>query len=98
MRCPQCQIEAWRHAGDLGFFDQATQPTSKAAGYPSTAPDALPVLDRLAQERAEDTPDDGGLIVADADLNFTVLSWMISRPDGIQADRSAHQRIGMRDV
>ncbi|WP_405697909.1 hypothetical protein OHA99_24865 [Streptomyces coelicoflavus] len=56
------------------------------------------MLDRLAQERAEDTPDDGGLIVADADLNFTVLSWMISRPDGIQADRSAHQRIGMRDV
>ncbi|MFC9059342.1 sporulation protein [Streptomyces sp. NPDC057074] len=84
--------------GDLGFFDHAKQPTPDSVGYPSTVPDALSMLDGLAQERAEDTPDDGGLIVADADLSSTVLSWMISRPDGIQADRPAHQRIGMRDV
>ncbi len=38
------------------------------------------------------------LNVADADLSSAVLSWMIARPDGIEADRPAQQRVGMRDV
>ncbi|WP_393098982.1 sporulation protein [Streptomyces sp. LN325] len=84
--------------GDLGFIDHAAQPaTPQPIGYPSSVPDVLSMLDGLADERAEAaTPDD--LVIADNDLNSAVLSWMIARPDGIEADRPTHQRIGMRDV
>ncbi|MFF3660841.1 sporulation protein [Streptomyces olivochromogenes] len=85
-------------AGDLGFFDHAAQPaTPQPIGYPGSVPDVLSMLDGLADERAEvATPD--RLMIADNDLNSAVLSWMIARPDGVEADRPAHQRIGMRDV
>ncbi|MFJ9006611.1 sporulation protein [Streptomyces canus] len=83
--------------GDLGFFDH-TQPTApQPIGYPTTVPDALTMLEDLTQQRAE-TPASDQLVIADADLSSAVLSWMIARPDGIQADKPAHQRIGMRDV
>ncbi|MGW7409199.1 sporulation protein [Streptomyces sp. NPDC054833] len=83
--------------GDLGFFDHTKSTAPEPVGYPSTVPDVLSMLDGLAQERA-DAPAPDQLIIADADLSSAVLSWMITRPDGIQADRPAHQRIGMRDV
>ncbi|MCX4611011.1 sporulation protein [Streptomyces mirabilis] len=84
--------------GDLGFFDHAAQPaTPQPIRYPSSVPDVLSIMDGLADERAEvATPDH--LVVADNDLNSAILSWMIARPDGVEADRPAHQRIGMRDV
>ncbi|MCN9239471.1 sporulation protein [Streptomyces sp. RY43-2] len=83
--------------GDLGFFDHTKPTAPEPIGYPSTVPDILSTLDGLAQERA-DAPTSDQLTVADADLSSAVLSWMISRPDGIQADRPATQRVGMRDV
>ncbi|MEV7200518.1 sporulation protein [Streptomyces griseoluteus] len=83
--------------GDLGFFDQTRPTTPEPIGYPSTVPEALSMLDGLAQERADVTPSDP-LNLADTDLSSAVLSWMISRPDGVQADRPALQRVGMRDV
>ncbi|MEU1519572.1 sporulation protein [Streptomyces sp. NPDC005811] len=83
--------------GDLGFFDHTKASAPEPTGYPSTLPEALSVLDGLAQERADATTTDR-LIVADADLSSAVLSWMIARPDGIEADRPAQQRVGMRDV
>ncbi|MFF5185348.1 sporulation protein [Streptomyces sp. NPDC000345] len=83
--------------GDLGFFDHTRASAPKPTGYPSTLPEALDVLDGLAQERA-DAPTTDRLIIADADLSSAVLSWMIARPDGIEADRPAQQRVGMRDV
>lgn len=82
---------------DLGFFDHTRQAAPDTVGYPSTVPDVLSMLDGLAQERAEEAVTDR-LLVADADLSTAVLSWMIARPDGVQADRPAHQRVGMRDV
>ncbi|MFJ8107116.1 sporulation protein [Streptomyces sp. NPDC096132] len=83
--------------GDLGFFDHTRTSTPEPTGYPGTLPETLSVLDGLAQERADATTTDR-LIVADADLSSAVLSWMIARPDGIEADRPAQQRVGMRDV
>ncbi|MFE7929976.1 sporulation protein [Streptomyces sp. NPDC057456] len=83
--------------GDLGFFDHAMQAAAQPIGYPSTVPGVLSLLDDLAQERA-DAPDPADMIVSNADLSSAVLTWMISRPDGIQADRPSHQRVGMRDV
>ncbi|CAM5310580.1 sporulation protein [Streptomyces fumanus] len=84
-------------SGDLGFFDHTQSAAPAPIGYPSTVHDVLSTLDGLAQERA-DTATPERLTVSDADLSSAVLSWMISRPDGIQADRPAHQRVGMRDV
>ncbi|MFE9939049.1 tetratricopeptide repeat protein [Streptomyces hirsutus] len=83
--------------GDLGFFGDAKTTAPQPVGYPSTVPDVLSMLDGLAQERT-DTPASDRLIVAESDLSSAVLSWMIARPDGIQTDRPAHQRVGMRDV
>jgi len=83
--------------GDLGFFDHSQSATPQPIGYPSTVPDVLTMLGGLADERAE-TPAPGQLVITEADLSSAVLSWMIARPDGVQADRPAHQRVGMRDV
>ncbi|MFD7815994.1 sporulation protein [Streptomyces sp. NPDC059785] len=83
--------------GDLGFFDTIPPTTPQPVGYPNTVPDVLSTLDDLAGERMEPS-DRAPLAVDDADLSSAVLSWMIGRPDGIQADRPAQQRIGMRDV
>ncbi|MFD9935425.1 sporulation protein [Streptomyces massasporeus] len=83
--------------GDLGFFDHTRPATPEPLGYPSTVPDVLSMLDGLGQERA-DTVTSEQLIVSDSDLSSAVLSWMIARPDGIQTDRPAQQRVGMRDV
>ncbi|WP_326752732.1 sporulation protein [Streptomyces hirsutus] len=83
--------------GDLGFFGDTKTTAPQPVGYPSTVPDVLSMLDGLAQERT-DTPASDRLIVAESDLSSAVLSWMIARPDGIQTDRPAHQRVGMRDV
>lgn len=83
--------------GDLGFLGPPRTPAAQPINYPSTVPDVLSVLEGLADERA-DAPTIDHLPVTDADLSSAVLSWMIGRPDGVQADRPAHQRIGMRDV
>ncbi|MFE1842672.1 sporulation protein [Streptomyces sp. NPDC059515] len=83
--------------GDLGFFDLARPAAPEPVKYPGTVPEALSLLGSLADERAE-TPAADQLTVADGELSSTVLSWMIARPDGIQVDRPAHQRVGMRDV
>ncbi|MFH9987173.1 sporulation protein [Streptomyces luteogriseus] len=83
--------------GDLGFFDHTQSTAPEPVGYPSTVPDVLSMLDGLAQERAEAAVTDR-LVVDDTDLSAAVLSWMIARPDGVQADNPAHQRVGMRDV
>lgn len=80
---------------DLGFpdpYEAAAPPTS---GYPETFADALAMLEETTEERA-DTP--SKLIVPDSETSAAVLSWMVSRPDGLQPDRPASQRVGMRDV
>ncbi|MEU9666793.1 sporulation protein [Streptomyces bobili] len=83
--------------GELGFFDHTQPAAPQPIGYPRGVPDVLSLLDDLAQERA-DAPGPADLVVSDTDLSSAVLTWMIARPDGIQADRPAHQRVGMRDV
>ncbi|MFG2800289.1 tetratricopeptide repeat protein [Streptomyces pseudovenezuelae] len=83
--------------GDLGFFDHSQQPAPQPIGYADTVLDVLSILERLA-DQSPDAPASDQLVIADGDLNSAVLSWMIARPDGIQADRPSHQRAGMRDV
>ncbi|MGW7020449.1 sporulation protein [Streptomyces decoyicus] len=83
--------------GDLGFFDQSKPTALPPTGYPQTVPDVLSMLDGLAEERVE-APSSSQLIIPDADLSSAVLSWIVARPDGIEADRPPSQRVGMRDV
>ncbi|MFJ2232527.1 sporulation protein [Streptomyces sp. NPDC087859] len=83
--------------GDLGFFDHAERATPQPIGYPGTVADVLSTLEHLADQRA-DAPASDQLTIADGDLSAAVLSWMITRPDGVQVDRPSNQRIGMRDV
>lgn len=82
---------------DLGFFGKVELSTPLPVTYPATTGDTLAALHDLSAERVVG-PDSGRLIVADGDLSAAVLSWMVSRPDGIQADRPVSQRVGMRDV
>ncbi|MDH2391922.1 sporulation protein [Streptomyces sp. HNM0663] len=82
---------------DLGFFPQAAPVAPVTVGYPQSLSEALSSLDSLTGERAE-TDTGNRLIIADGDLSAAVLSWMVARPDGIQADRQVSQRVGMRDV
>ncbi|MEV4501031.1 sporulation protein [Streptomyces klenkii] len=82
---------------DLGFFSGAEPTTSVSETYPATSTEALARLDGLSAE-SSDAPETGKLIVPDSDLNAAVLSWITARPDGITADRSGRQRVGMRDV
>ncbi|MFG2533219.1 sporulation protein [Streptomyces sp. NPDC048516] len=83
--------------GDLGFFDQSKPAAPPPAEYPRTVPDVLSMLDGLAEERAE-APSSSPLIIPEAGLSSAVLSWIVARPDGIEADRPASPRVGMRDV
>ncbi|MEU5130054.1 sporulation protein [Streptomyces mobaraensis] len=83
--------------GDLGFFREAEQPPPAVIVYPASSAEALAKLDSLGAEGG-DPAEESHLLVADGDLNAAVLSWITARPDGIQADRPASQRVGMRDV
>lgn len=83
--------------GDLGFFNHARPTAPQPVGYPGTVPEVLATLGTLADESVG-APVDDQLVIADGDLSSAVLSWMIARPDGIQADRPGRQRVGMRDV
>lgn len=84
---------------DLGFVAEPAPAAPVSISYPTEVSDALTMLDQLSGERAEPPEDDGdGLVIAEADLNSALVTWMLERPDGVQADRPAKQRVGMRDV
>ncbi|MEU3460433.1 sporulation protein [Streptomyces sp. NPDC006733] len=82
---------------DLGFHLAPTGAPPAVDGYPESLPAALNALDDLTQQRPEDTPA-GDLLLPEADVNSGVLSWLISRPDGLTVDTSNCRRVGMRDV
>ncbi|WP_217549062.1 tetratricopeptide repeat protein [Streptomyces sp. GbtcB6] len=83
--------------GDLGLFGAPEPAAPQPVAYLAVLPDALTALENLAEERTE--PESGSLlIVPDGEINAAVLSWIVARPDGVDADRHASQRVGMRDV
>lgn len=82
---------------DLGFSGVTINATLVGTSYAASLADALGVLDGLTQLRPEDGPSADELL-HDNDVNAAVLSWLVSRPDGLPADRTAARRIGMRDV
>ncbi|MFC4503237.1 MULTISPECIES: sporulation protein [Streptomyces] len=83
--------------GDLGLFGAPEPAIPQPVAYAAVLPDALTALEGLSEERPE--PESASLlIIPDGEINAAVLSWMVARPDGVQADRHSSQRVGMRDV
>lgn len=84
-------------AADLGLLG-ADQPIGHPQpAYPVALSDALSALDGLTQEVPSSTSATG-LVVADGDVNSAVLSWIVTRPDGLKPDAPGSRRVGMRDV
>ncbi|MBY8878390.1 sporulation protein [Actinacidiphila acidipaludis] len=66
-------------------------------GYAASLDEALAALDGLTQLRPGDEHPDGAAFMADSEVDSAVLSWMVSRPDGL-TDVPGTRRVGMRDV
>ena len=83
---------------DLGFPGTAT-PTAPSIGtsYAASLSEALGVMDGLTQFRPEDEATDD-LLLPEGEVNSAVLSWLVSRPDGLTAPEANSRRVGMRDV
>ncbi|MBM9436067.1 sporulation protein [Actinacidiphila bryophytorum] len=84
-------------AADLGLLGTDPPIRHPHPAYPVALSDALSALDSLTQEVPGSTSVTG-LVVGDGDVNSAVLSWMVSRPDGISADVAGSRRVGMREV
>jgi hypothetical protein len=82
---------------DLGFTGMAPVAPVGSAGYAHSLSEALGQLDTLTQFR----PDDGQSstdLLSEGDVNSAVLSWLVSRSDGLTVDAPGARRVGMRDV
>jgi hypothetical protein len=82
---------------DLGFAGLTIRPAPIGTSYAASLADALGVLDGLTQLRPEEKPSAEELL-RDDEVDSAVLSWIVSRPDGLPTGRAATRRIGMRDV
>ncbi|WP_349307942.1 sporulation protein [Streptomyces sp. H10-C2] len=64
--------------------------------YAGSLPEALRSLDELAgHEMAGAT---SALLVPDSSIDAAMLSWLVSRPDGLRVNAPTSRRVGMRDV
>lgn len=81
---------------DLGFPGTVHTGPTIGTSYASSLPEALSVMDGLTQLR----PEAGGseLLLPDGEISSAVLSWLVSRPDGLTAPEDFPRRVGMRDV
>ncbi|UWE10821.1 sporulation protein [Actinacidiphila bryophytorum] len=84
---------------DLGFTGVSTprQLPAGVPGYAASLDQTLGALDGLTQLRPSAEDGDGAALLTDAEVDSAVLSWMVSRPDGV-ADVPDSRRVGMRDV
>jgi len=82
---------------DLGFPTATVSPMPVGTTYATSLSEALAVLDGLTQLRPENQSP-GAELLAEGQLNSAVLSWMVSRPDGLTTDAPGSGRVGMRDV
>nr|WP_313896059.1 sporulation protein [Streptomyces sp. YIM 98790] len=82
---------------DLGFPGILPGPAVTGAGYAGTLNEALGIFDGLTQLQPEDDAQ-SRLLLAEGEVNSAVLSWLVSRPDGLPAGNGSTRRVGMRDV
>ncbi|MET8680929.1 sporulation protein [Streptomyces sp. NPDC004647] len=82
---------------DIGFASAPPPPAALGASYAASLPDSLNLLDELAQHSLDDgQPSE--ILLPDGEVDSAVLSWLVSRPDGLPVDAPASRRVGMRDV
>jgi hypothetical protein len=82
---------------DLGFSTATITPLPVGTSYATSLGDALGILDGLTQVSPKEEPPNAELL-ADGEVNSAVLSWLVSRPDGLPTESTSTRRIGMRDV
>jgi hypothetical protein len=82
---------------DLGFSTATVTPLPVGTSYATSLGEALGILDGLTQVNPEDEPPNAALL-AESEVNSAVLSWLVSRPDGLPTEATGTRRIGMRDV
>ncbi|NLU76153.1 sporulation protein [Streptomyces sp. HNM0575] len=84
--------------GDLGFPGATTSTTpSIGTSYAASLSEALGVMDGLTQLRPDDEASND-ILLPEGEVNSAVLSWLVSRPDGLTAPEANSRRVGMRDV
>ncbi|ONK12250.1 sporulation protein [Streptomyces sp. MP131-18] len=82
---------------DLGFTVPSPGQAHLAAGngYADTPPEALGIMEGLTRI----SPDArNGDLLGDSEVNSAVLSWLVSRPDGLPPAAADARRVSMRDV
>lgn len=82
---------------DLGFSKLTFSPAPAGTSYAASLGEALGILDSLTQLRPEESPPAEDLL-HEGEVNSAVLSWLVSRPDGLPDEATSSRRIGMRDV
>jgi tetratricopeptide (TPR) repeat protein len=82
---------------DLGFPGLETSPPAAGTVYAQSLPEAIGILDGLTRFRTEGQADTA--LLPEGDVNSAVLSWLVSRPDGLATSSTSDgRRVGMRDV
>ncbi|WP_431782784.1 sporulation protein [Streptomyces chumphonensis] len=82
---------------DLGLPGPAASVSALGTSYVASLPEALSVMEGLTRLRPEDHVSDE-LLLPEGEVNSAVLSWLVSRPDGLTAPETLPQRVTMRDV
>lgn len=82
---------------DLGFPTTSAKALATGGPYAATVSEVLGILDGLTQLAPGDESARAEKLT-DVDVNSAVLSWMVSRPDGLTTDVAGARRVGMRDV
>ncbi|MBW1601912.1 sporulation protein [Streptomyces sp. JJ66] len=82
---------------DIGLLGPAEPISSFGASYATSLPEALNIMEGLTRFRPENGAS-GELLLPEGEVNSAVLSWLVSRPDGLTAPKTVPQRVTMRDV
>ncbi|MEV8064084.1 sporulation protein [Streptomyces antimycoticus] len=82
---------------DLGFLDAPSEPPTPGTGYDASLPEALAMLDGIAQLNPQDGMA-GASLLPESEVHSAVFAWLVSRPDDLVRDPAATRQVGMRDV
>ncbi len=82
---------------DLGFLNAPPEPSMSSTGYDASLPEALALLDGIAQLTPQDGMTDASLL-PESEVHSAVFAWLVSRPDDLVSNPAATRQVGMRDV
>ncbi|MBB1245755.1 sporulation protein [Streptomyces durbertensis] len=82
---------------DLGLPGSIGNGPDGGTSYAASLPGALKVMEGLTRFGPEGGASDD-LLLPEGEINSAVLSWLVSRPDGLIASSTLTRRVTMRDV